>query len=136
MPKKKFRELIFQLLYCFDMTGLREIEQIEGLFTSQTYATAPVMQKAHAAALQIVEKQSTLDSYLNKAAASYSFEKISPVEKNILRLGLFELLFTDLPSKVVICEAIRLVKKFGTPEAGRFINAVLDASIETKQVAL
>lgn len=75
----------------------------------------------------ILEKIESLDSIITEASTEYSFERISRVEKCILRLGLFELLFdTAIPPKVAIAEGIRLCRKFGTNESAQFINAILD----------
>ncbi|MBX9744017.1 MAG: transcription antitermination protein NusB, partial [Chlamydiales bacterium] len=58
----------------------------------------------------------------------YVFERISRTERSILRLGTFELLFDpSIPPKVAIAEAIRICRKFGSPQSAQFVNAVLDS---------
>lgn len=77
---------------------------------------------------EIVSKIDAIDDLISKFSKDYDFKRISRVERNILRLGVFELLFDDeIPPKVAISEAIRLSRKFGTPEGGAFVNAILDA---------
>tara|TARA_B100000745_G_scaffold50559_3_gene30244 strand:+ start:1129 stop:2022 length:894 start_codon:yes stop_codon:yes gene_type:complete len=76
----------------------------------------------------IVEKQQTLDAVIEKAAPEWPLPKISIVDRNVLRLGLYELLFSDrkeVPPKVAINEAIELAKAFGGENSGRFVNGVL-----------
>ena len=78
----------------------------------------------------ILQKQSELDLVIEKAAPDWPLDRISPVDRNILRLGLYELLFADraeVPSKVAINEAIELAKQFGGENSSRFINGVLGA---------
>ena len=78
----------------------------------------------------VLEKRSDLDLIIEKAAPEWPIDKISPVDRNILRLGLFELLFADrkeVPAKVAINEAIELAKTFGGENSGRFVNGVLGA---------
>lgn len=78
----------------------------------------------------VMEKKSDLDMIIAKAAPEWPLEKIAPVDRNILRIGLFELLFADrkeVPAKVAINEAIELGKNFGGESSGRFINGVLGA---------
>jgi len=78
----------------------------------------------------ILEKRNDLDKIIEKAAPEWPIERISPVDRNILRLGLYELLFADrseVPAKVAINEAIELAKNFGGENSGRFINGVLGA---------
>ena len=78
----------------------------------------------------VLAKQSEIDLVIEKAAPDWPLERISPVDRNILRLGLYELLFGDrseVPSKVAINEAIELAKQFGGDNSSRFINGVLGA---------
>lgn len=76
----------------------------------------------------ILAKQSELDLIITKAAPDWPIDKISIVDRNILRLGLFELIFSDrkeVPAKVAINEAIELAKTFGGENSGKFVNGVL-----------
>jgi N utilization substance protein B len=76
----------------------------------------------------VLEKQKDLDLIITKAAPEWPIDKISRVDRNILRIGLFELLFADrgeVPAKVAINEAIELGKNFGGESSGRFVNGVL-----------
>ncbi len=78
----------------------------------------------------ILEKRKDLDTIIEKAAPDWPIDKISPVDRNILRLGLYELLFADrseVPAKVAINEAIELAKSFGGENSGKFVNGVLGA---------
>jgi N utilization substance protein B len=78
----------------------------------------------------ILSKRSELDTIIERAAPEWPIEKISIVDRNILRLGLAELLFSDrseVPAKVAINEAIELGKTFGGENSGRFVNGVLGA---------
>ena len=78
----------------------------------------------------ILQKQKELDLVIEKAAPEWPLDRISPVDRNILRLGLFELLFSDrkeVPAKVAINEAIELAKQFGGENSGRFIKGVQGA---------
>jgi N utilization substance protein B len=76
----------------------------------------------------ILSKQEDLDRIITKAAPDWPLEKIGAVDRNVLRLGLFELLFADkkeVPAKVAINEAIELAKTFGGENSGKFVNGVL-----------
>ena len=77
-----------------------------------------------------VAKQKEIDTVIVKAAPEWPLEKIAAIDRNILRLGLTELLFSDraqVPAKVAINEAIELAKNFGSASSGRFVNGVLGA---------
>lgn len=77
-----------------------------------------------------IAKQKEIDTVIVKAAPEWPLEKIASIDRNILRLGLTELLFADraqVPAKVAINEAIELAKNFGSAASGRFVNGVLGA---------
>jgi N utilization substance protein B len=78
----------------------------------------------------ILAKKQDLNDIITKAAPDWPLDKISPVDRNVLRLGLYELLFadrTEVPAKVAINESIELAKTFGGETSGRFVNGVLGA---------
>ncbi|MBI4088688.1 transcription antitermination factor NusB [Candidatus Kaiserbacteria bacterium] len=78
----------------------------------------------------VLAKKEDVDLVIEKAAPDWPLERIAPVDRNILRIGLYELLFADrtqVPAKVAINEAIELAKTFGGESSGRFVNGVLGA---------
>ncbi len=75
-------------------------------------------------------KQREIDEVIVRAAPEWPLEKIAAIDRNVLRLGLTELLYADrtqVPAKVAINEAIELAKTFGSTSSGRFVNGVLGA---------
>lgn len=78
----------------------------------------------------VLAKKEDIDLVISKAAPEWPLERIAPLDRNILRLGLYELLFSDrsqVPAKVAINEAIELAKTFSGESSGRFVNGVLGA---------
>jgi transcription antitermination protein NusB len=76
----------------------------------------------------VIEHLPELDEVIVKAAPEWPLEKIAIIDRNILRIGLYELLHADpdeVPPKVAINEAIEMAKSYGGPNAGRFVNGVL-----------
>jgi N utilization substance protein B len=83
----------------------------------------------------VLEHHTEIDQTIKKFAPDWPLEKITTVDRNILRIATFELLFSEeIPSKVAINEAIELAKTFGGESSGRFVNGVLGA-IYRNQVA-
>jgi len=77
-----------------------------------------------------IAKQKEIDEVIVRAAPEWPLDRIAAIDRNILRLGLTELLFADraqVPAKVAINEAIELAKSFGSASSGRFVNGVLGA---------
>lgn len=126
------RSIVLQTLFEWDLNNVErgEIVKVLGRNVDEfapNKADAPYMEKLLDG---ILGKQSELDLIITKAAPEWPIERISPVDRNILRLGLFELLFADrseVPAKVAINEAIELAKQFGGDNSSRFVNGVLGA---------
>ena len=74
-----------------------------------------------------MEKLETIDTIITKSAKNWSLERISVVDKNIMRIAVYEMRFVpDIPDIVSINEAIEIAKSFGSDESGKFVNGVLD----------
>ena len=75
----------------------------------------------------VISHQSTIDEKITRYTANYELKRISAVDRNILRMAIYEMLYAnDVPPIVAINEAIDIAKKFGTEESGKFVNGVLD----------
>lgn len=76
----------------------------------------------------VIDNRETIDTTITKFAPEWPLAKITTVDRNVLRIGTYELLFNfDIPSKVAINEAIELAKTFGGESSGKFVNGVLGA---------
>lgn len=127
IPAQKFREVVFQLLYSYDL-GRGNEESIVDLLAKELAVSKKNVKSAQERAQLVTACLQDIDGMIAQASQSYSFERIQSVERNVLRLGVFELFFDDsIPPKVAIAEAIRLSRKFSTKESATFINAVLDS---------
>ena len=81
-------------------------------------------------ALGVVDHQKEIDDIIEKAAPEWPIQQIAPVDRNVLRVGLFELLYGEIkevPPKVAINESIELAKSFGGDSSGKFVNGILGA---------
>ena len=126
------RSVVMQSLFEWDFRSISS-DQMEGVLTRNTSEFAPGMGDfsfIKNLADGVLKKQEDLDRIIEKAAPEWPIEKISIVDRNILRMGLYELLFADrseVPAKVAINEAIELAKTFGGETSGKFVNGVLGA---------
>ena len=120
-----------QALYQWDITG-QSIAEIENAFINDD-AFVGVQRSYFQHLIENVPRQcQLLDSQL-KRCISRDLDSIDPVERTILRLSTYELLFCpDVPPKVVLNEAIELSRVFGSEEGFRFVNGVLDALVNQK----
>ncbi len=127
--RRKARELILSVLYQVDL--LRRKEEWEEIFRRtvewKSYPP-PSLGYAHQVTQGVILNQSILDSLIKKYSENWELERMGMVERNILRLAIYEMLYReDIPPKVAIDEAIELAKIFGGgKESGDFINGILD----------
>jgi len=126
------RSVVLQSLFEWDFRG-RNAKEVSAIVKRNATEFAPGLTDfsfVDELMKGVIGKQKELDSVIEKAAPEWPIDKISPVDRNVLRLGLFELLFADrgeVPAKVAINEAIELAKTFGGETSGRFVNGVLGA---------
>lgn len=126
------RSVVFQSLFEWDARGNHDADA-KSIVGRNAHEFAPGM--ADVSFMEelmkgVLAKKDDIDHIIVKAAPDWPLEKISPVDRNVLRLGLYELLFADreeVPAKVAINEAIELAKTFGGETSGRFVNGVLGA---------
>ncbi len=126
------RSIVLQSLFEWDLNAIEKKQVIDVLDRNiEEFAPNKTDRPFMGKLLDgILSKQPELDLIIEKAAPEWPIDRISPVDRNILRLGLFELLFADrkeVPAKVAINEAIELAKQFGGENSSRFVNGVLGA---------
>ncbi|MBV8774172.1 MAG: transcription antitermination factor NusB [Deltaproteobacteria bacterium] len=119
------RELALKALYQIDTRGGFSNEDLALFF--QSFAG----ERTDAFALRLVDgawrERDVIDGILADALEHWSIGRLSRVDHNILRIGVYELLrISDIPARVTIDEAIELAKTFGDQDSGRFVNGVLD----------
>lgn len=126
------RSIVLQSLFEWDLNTLerKAVHEVLGRNIAEfapNNTDLPFMEKLLDG---VMGKQPELDLVIEKAAPEWPIARISPVDRNILRLGLYELLFaerSEVPAKVAINEAIELAKQFGGDNSSRFVNGVLGA---------
>ena len=125
------RSIVLQALFEWDFSG--NPEELKAIIDRDIAEFAPGHTDAafmYELAETVQRKQTIIDDIITKAAPEWPLDKISNVDRNILRMGLAELLFGDreqVPPKVAINESIELAKNFGGENSGKFVNGVLGA---------
>jgi N utilization substance protein B len=129
LPQQKFREIVFLLIYSSDLFEKCAEENVSFIM-EQLKVTKKTLCEAQGYVASLWELVPTIDEIIRKHSTEYKLERICRVELNILRLGVYEILYQKekIPPKVALAEAIRLTRKFASRESGDFVNAVLDAA--------
>jgi transcription antitermination factor NusB len=126
--RRKAREVALQFLYQLDQHG--DLDH-PAAHEAEFWARHPVDDETRAFATALVHgatsRHAEVDALITQYAENWDLDRMAVVDRNILRLSVYELLdHPTVPPKVAINEAIEIAKKFGTRESGRFINGILD----------
>ncbi|HPJ95790.1 MAG TPA: transcription antitermination factor NusB [Syntrophales bacterium] len=125
--RRKAREVALKVLYSLDVIN-QDVERTIGLF----WANFDAPDDARAFSSLLIEgtwqKRDYLDELISRHSENWSLSRMARVDRNILRMAVYELLFcNDIPPKVTLNEAIDLGKIYGSENSGSFINGILDA---------
>lgn len=124
------RSVAMQSLYEWDFRGRKEA-QLDDIIKRNLEEFAPGMEEtafADELVRGVIKKIDELDAIIEKAAPAWPINQVAIVDRNVLRIGIYELLFgnrEEVPPKVAINEAIELAKSYGGENSGKFINGVL-----------
>ena len=124
--RRRARELAIQVLFHMEYNQ-GDPEEAFDLLCGNFESPASIRPFSRILVLGVREKLAELDGLISRSSLNWRLERMSRVDRNILRLALYEVLFVkDIPPKVSIDEAVELGKRFGTEESGAFINGILD----------
>jgi N utilization substance protein B len=125
--RRKAREIALQFLYQLDLSGDADPEPSAAEFWARHAIDAEAHRFADGLVRGTKANQAKIDQVIAQFTEHWDLERMAVVDRNILRVAVFELLWeSEVPAKVAINEAIEIAKKFGTAESSRFINGVLD----------
>ena len=115
MTVDETRDLALGALYAADSRSLEEMDVTE------------VPSSAGVLANNVWSNRDRIDAAISAASTRWRIERMPLVDRNVLRLGTYEILYTDLPIGVPINECVELAKLYGTASSGAFVNGVLSA---------
>jgi len=125
--RTKARECALQMLYQWDVTR-DPMDRVAGLFWQVRTSTDETRAMAERLARGAQKDVERLDEEITRSSKNWRFDRIAAIDKNILRLAVYELLREPgTPSSVVIDEAVELAKRFSAVDSPPFVNGVLDA---------
>lgn len=123
--RTKSREFAMQMLFQWDMSQ-QDPSHLESNFWKGAKGATQTRNFANQLFEGAARDAKDLDEIIAKHAANWRLDRISAIDRAILRVALHEMRTTDTPAKVVINEAVELAKKFSSEEAGGFVNGILD----------
>ncbi|HVN31399.1 MAG TPA: transcription antitermination factor NusB [Thermoanaerobaculaceae bacterium] len=133
--RRRGRELALQMLYQREIAGA-DVEAVFASFEELQLAPPATREFAIGLVRGVMSKMAELDSHLVDQADNWRLERMAAVDRNILRLALYELMFEGgTPPAVVIDEAVEIAKRFGSERSSQFVNGVLDGYLHRGKAA-
>lgn len=128
-PRSRARSWALQILYAWEIAGEgKELAEFAELTMGRRNVSARYRDYVRHLVGGLEERLPEIDALIRSHLSNWRLERLTAVDRGILRIGALELLSGgDVPDKVAIHEAIRLAEKYGTDESPRFVNGVLDA---------
>jgi len=123
--RSRAREVALQVLYQDDLNpGANPAKADE--FLRSRLAGDELAEFARSLVAGVRRNRGELDELLGRTADNWTLERMAATDRNVLRLGAFEILYTTTPGRVAINEAVELAKRFGTGHSAQFVNGILD----------
>ncbi|RLL91243.1 antitermination protein NusB, partial [Mesotoga sp. HF07.pep.5.2.highcov] len=126
--RRKMREIVFSAIYQFDFnedmeTSSEYLERELSFFSMETEMKLRTRKYFDG----ILRYRDEIDSVIRKHLTNWTFERLASTDRNVLRLGAYEIIYEpDIPIEVTLNEAIDIAKKYGSEQGGKFVNGVLD----------
>lgn len=125
--RTKSRECALKILYAFDIRKDSLNECAEAFWKDHNETNKEIVDFSLILAKGVYKNKDAIDVIISKYAKNWQIDRMPTIDRNILRLATFELIFAgDIPPKVSINEAIEMAKRYGDKDSGKFVNGVLD----------
>lgn len=125
LRRTRAREVALQILFEDDVNPRDSVRELVDFVAARL--KSPELEQFALSLIQGVRRnQQELDDLLGKTADNWSLGRMAATDRNVLRLGAFEILFTETPRRVAINEAVELAKRFGSANSAPFVNGILD----------
>ena len=127
MPRRsRAREIVLQVLYQDDLNPDTNPHVAISFLSSRLHGDEELVAFAKSLLSGVRRNRIELDRLLVETAENWSLERIAVTDRNVLRLGAYEIIYTKTPDRVAINEAVELAKRFGAKQSAQFVNGILD----------
>ena len=124
-PRRRAREIALQALYEMDVAGHEPRPALERI-VGELHLSAGLTDFARSLLGGVLDRRAEIDALIERTAPAWPSERLTPIDRNILRIAVREFMMDNLtPVSVAISEAVELAKKYGSESSGRFVNGVL-----------
>jgi N utilization substance protein B len=130
--RSRAREVALQILFEDDVNPRATVDEMKKFLAARL--NSPDLEEFCLSLIQGVRRNQTeLDELLTKTADNWSLSRMAATDRNVMRLGAYEILYTDTPDRAAINEAVELAKRFGSAQSAQFVNGILDKFLHRKE---
>jgi len=133
--RSRAREVVLQVLFEDDLNPERKTVQADDFMRNRLNQDQDLLDFARRLVAGVRKNRIELDELVKKTADNWSLERMAVIDRNILRLGAYEMLHSDTPDRVAINEAVELAKRFGAKQSPHFVNGILDRFVKERREA-
>ena len=136
MKRTEARELAFKLIYSLEIQKNMEEEQIEIFFEENEITNNEEKEFIKTIFEGLINNKSEIEELIqSNLKEKWTIDRISKIDLAILKVAIYELIYSKVPYKVVINEAVELAKKYGDDSSKSFVNGILDSIVKDKKIA-
>ncbi len=126
--RSEARRFVLQMLYLIDQNPDADAARIQRHLQTE-FTDLQVREFAWELFNGVQDKRRSLDEFIRRTAANWRIERMAPTDRNVLRMGLYEMRHAGTPPAVVINECVDIAREFGTENSSAFVNGILDKLI-------
>lgn len=130
--RSRAREVVLQVLFQDDVNPPETAGETL-TFLQTRLSTDELVEFARSLLAGVRRNREELDELLSRTAENWSLDRMATTDRNVLRLGAYEILYTETPDRVAINEAVELAKRFGSAQSAQFVNGILDKFLQRHQ---
>lgn len=131
--RSEARRFALQMLYLFDQNPEADQERVQVELRRQ-FTDAALRDFGWSLISGVIGARAELDEVICRTATNWRLDRMAPTDRNVLRMGLYEMTRMGTPAAVVIDESIEIAREFGTENSGSFVNGILDKLIPASSV--
>jgi len=133
--RSRAREVALQVLFQDDLNPGGNPAQGDEFLRGRLKSDEQLVPFAQSLVSGVRRNRAELDDLLGRIADNWSLDRMATTDRNVLRLGAYEILYADTPARVAINEAVELAKRFGSGQSAQFVNGILDRFLEKQRDA-
>jgi len=130
--RSRAREVVLQILYGGDLNPQRNLGDVDTFLLGRLHNEADLVEFARNLLAGARRHRPELDEIIRARADNWCLERMGTLDRNVLRLGAYEILFGGTPGRVAINEAVELAKRYGAKQSAHFVNGILDRILNSR----